>query len=337
MSSSALAQNVALPANQFMASPSGGTGFLGPRALVAVDIATALAAALAAPPSIGSTTPSPIAATTLSATGATSLTSLRATGASTLGATGWLETIVPATESLSTTRSLSTNGFIGILGATRASDSSVVGGNGSFGGGFFGINDNTSILQTVHGIYTEVRKTLNAGSTIGIEINTTSYGPLVPISPYAMVSSGQSMGLWIGAGRPDVPLASTNVSAAIGIVPNGTMFDCGICFGNGSVNSLRAIEFPISYQITWRNTTNFAASSIIRSDVSDATHGQSLLFTNTGFFVQDITAANLAQFSLTSDAFFKTVDFHYAGTTTCSVTGSIAVLINGVAKALPYC
>lgn len=33
----------------------------------------------------------------------------------------------------------------------------------------------------------------------------------------------------------------------------------------------------------------------------------------------------------------QTVDFHYAGTTTCTVTGSIGVQINGVAHQIPYC
>ena len=252
-----------------------------------------LSASLGAPPCIGCLVPNTGAFLALSGT------TLGVPGKSTLGASGWLTPIAPATESIATQQVLATDGRIAILGATRSSDNPMTGSMGSIAGAFFGINDNTAHLQTVHGLYSETRSNLNAGgATIGVEATTLSYGPYVAIGPYTMVMPGQTMGLWLGAGRPDVPAASFQISSAVGVINNGAQFGCGICFGTGSVLSGRAIDMPISYAIDWRNTTNFGASAIIRSDISDGTHGQSLIFNNAGFFIQDISAANIATFTL---------------------------------------
>ena len=47
----------------------------------------------------------------------------------------------------------------------------------------------------------------------------------------------------------------------------------------------------------------------------------------------------VAEFQITGSkvAVNETLDIHYAGTTTCTVTGSVSVQINGVAHAIPYC
>jgi hypothetical protein len=255
-----------------------------------------LSASLGAPPCIGCLVPNTGAFTTLSASGKLSI-----------GATGWLTPIAPATESIAAFQAISPSGLIGILGSTRSSDNPMTGSMGANAGAFFGINDNTAHLQTVHGLYVETRSNLNAGgATIGVEATTLSYGPYVAIGPYTMVQAGQTASLWLGAGRPDVPAASTQISTAIGVITNGAQFGCGICFGTGSILSGRAIDMPISYAIDWRNTTNFAASAIIRSDISDGTHGQSLIFTNTGFDIQDISAANIATFTLAQTAILST-------------------------------
>jgi hypothetical protein len=258
-----------------------------------------LSASLGAPPCIGCLVPNAGAFTTLSATGKLSI-----------GSTGWLTPIVPATESIAAFQSLSPGGFIGVLGATRSSDNLMTGSMGANAGVFVGINDNIAHLQTVHGLYVETRQNLNTGFTIGVESTNLSYGPSVAIGPYTMISPNLTAGLWLGAGRPDVPAASTNISAAIGILTNTVgatvKFNEGIVFGAFSVANGTAIDFPVSYSINWRNQTNFGISAIIRSDITDGTHGQSLIFNNAGLFIQDISTANIATFTLAQTAILST-------------------------------
>jgi hypothetical protein len=253
------------------------------------------AAKFSSPPAIGNAFPSKGAFTSLSASGA-----LTVIGKETVGATGWLETLVPNTESIAALQTLSRAGFIGVLGASRTSDNSVAGAQGSLSGAFININDNTAFVQTGFGGYFETRRLAGAGTEEGIESTVLNFGTSVSINPYAMVATGETMALWLAAGRPNVPSASGRVSAAIGVKNNGAQFDKGLIFEAGSILNGDALDLPASYAINWRNATNSSISAIIRSDITAAATGQSLLFANGGFFIQDFAGTNIAQFSLTN-------------------------------------
>jgi hypothetical protein len=223
----------------------------------------------------------------------------RKTGQIIMGnSSGWLTALtgLSATEVLANVDALSRIGGMGLLGASRSSDTAIVGGNGTFGVGAFGINDNGSVAETVHGIYSEGRQNSTiATATIGLEISILSYNTLAAINPYTMIATGQTMGLWIGAGRPDVPLANKNVSAAIGIITAGSsvLFNEGIIFGTASIVSTGigaiAIDLPINYAISQRNPTNAATQSFIQFNEASGNDVLGLVFTGGFAFIQDVT------------------------------------------------
>jgi len=304
----AVAQVSPQPANQFWATPSATTGYLDLR------LGTALT------PSFGAKT--------------------------TVGSVGWLEPIIGSTESIAALTALSPIGFIGSLGACRTSDSTAAGAQGCQGGSFHTINNNATQVQSGYSVYMEARRSAGAGTTHGLEADVLNYGSNVAINPYAMGATGQTMAAWLTAGRPDEPTATGGISTAIGVLNNGAPFLEGMIFHSTSIFGTDgatgvgiAIDMARGHEIVWRNPgTPSVLSGIIRSDVSTGAAAQGVVFSDSGLVISDtIGASNMAIFAPTAIHLYKTVDFAYAGGATCTITGSIDVMINGAAKKIPYC
>ncbi len=213
-----------------------------------------------------------------------------------IGARGWLEALISGTEIVGQTVSIHTTGGAGIVAASRTSDSQNTGGDSTWGGGFFVVNDNRTQVMNAHGVYAEARRYAGGGPTLGIEVGVCNSGDVQPITPYTMIPPGLTVGYWASAGRTELAV-NNNPSAFAGVIggPGGCKFSQGIVFGNGSVapgvsafGLPVALALPQSYAVAWYSPVDAGVVGNIRSDVTAATSGAggAFIFTNTGMVLQ---------------------------------------------------
>ena len=250
--------------------------------------------------------------TTMSANAATDAANLTATNAALLaqdvrqnvprasiGAVGWLNTFIGAGyEATNQLVSLSTHGCAAAVFGTRSSDQAIANTESGYAFGSFALNNNTTQLQTVYGGYIEATKYPGAGATLGLEIDVTSTGPNVTVSPYLMIPNGLTPGLWLQAFQSRIPgVPAGNPSCAIGILSIGCKWSSGIVFSSGSVASgvdgfalPIAMDMPETYAIVWRNHIDAQPVFNIRSDCTQlaatAGGGGAIIATNTGITFQ---------------------------------------------------
>lgn len=337
-------------ANFFLASPSGSSGTLSPRAIVSADIATVLAS----PPCIGCTVANTVAATTMNTSGtdtvgglltangtlkATSYVDINnqgATGATLFSTTGygfpptksgffttglnsqgikylgspdyWAQTVIAATTTLgsgSGETGLDINwsdvtGYQNPVGATTGQKTAIqVSGSCGSGGGVCW--DEAESLKWDSGWQ---GASGNFSAVHEIDPGPNNSGTTVPTGG----SATQIFGLWVGGVIGSFPVTSLIQVSPAAI--NGSVF-AGHYVINVAGNTVADLaDF---------NTTSHTTNTFVDSGV----HTNGLVMQGTYATAGIITTGK--------------IDFHYAGTTTCTVTGSIAVFINGVAKAIPYC
>lgn len=337
-------------ANFFLASPSGSSGTLSPRAIASADIATVLAS----PPCIGCTAANTVAATTMNTSGtdtvgglltangtlkATSYVDINnqgATGATLFSTTGygfpptksgfftsglnsqgikylgspdyWAQTVIAATTTLgsgSGETGLDINwsnvtGYQNPVGATTGQKTAIqVSGSCGSGGGVCW--DEAESLQWLSGWQ---GASGNFSAVHEIDPGPNNSGTTVPTGG----STTQIFGLWLAGVIGSFPVTSEIQISPAGL--NGAVFAShyAINIAGNTVDDLADL-----------NSTSKAVNFIVDSGVR--TNG--LVLQGTYATAGIVTTGK--------------IDFHYAGTTTCTVTGSIAVFINGVAKAIPYC
>lgn len=185
---------------------------------------------------------------------------------------GWLQSLILYTESQTRFQSIDVEAGFGGLFATRTSDSSNDGTDGTHGISVYGINNNSHHLQIVHGAYIEARSITDdtAGGTdavaptLGIEIGLVRTGSDSPaINPFAMLTDTKfTVAYWATSGRGDVT-SSHNVSAWAGVYkgaipdvsqPPTTYFRSGLVFDYQSLDpsgQLSAVHLPSNYNLRW--------------------------------------------------------------------------------------
>lgn len=185
------------------------------------------------------------------------------------------------------------------------------------------------------------------GPCIGAEIDTyavmgagtDAHGERVALQLNGGVSNGVDAGVHIGA---LILLGSNNSAVIDNAVKFGTgPFSVGINLASKTgVFSTAAILGSATAQdaIAWQDTSGALNSAHGVSFVM--ANDNNYYFTNssnTNFVFRGPAGDNRMVLTSSVASVYKTLDIHYAGTTTCAVTGSIAVQINGVAHAIPYC
>lgn len=246
-----------------------------------------------------------------------------------VGASGWLEPIVPITESISTFQGLSDAGIYGVLGASKSDANAVPGAMSSIGGGFYGINNNTVSVQSGYGIYAEGRRYPGAGSTGGIESATINRGSNIAVSPYTPIATGQNGSFWASCGRPDVA-DSANCSYAYGLFNAGpaqnSPFNTGILFASNSISGTdkAAIDMPERYNLVWRNSSNANVSAGVRSNISNTTTTLALSFENAGAEMQQPIGTMISRFASTAVTFTPPLFTNAINSTSISATGSVS-------------
>jgi len=143
----------------------------------------------------------------------------------------WIETLRPASTSISQFVAVSSGGFIGSLAGSRSSDNTCTGGcQGTIGleSIVWNNNVNSGQIQSAYAGYFEATRESGAGTAHGLEIDVRNRGTLVTVSPTNMFPTGATPGVWIASGAGQSGTA--NNSAAIGIVANGSKWDKGIVF-----------------------------------------------------------------------------------------------------------
>lgn len=209
-----------------------------------------------------------------------------------MGALGWLEALVPSTETNADFISLSTKGGAAGLFASRASDNPTYFAQGTWSVGSFAFNDNPGANQTVYGFYGEAFRNAGTGAAQGLELSVSNHGEVVDGNPYS-VGGGMSNGIWIGSGRD----GSNDATMALGILGGGSLtaprFKRGIVIVANSVAPITdigapAINLALSNSMLWF-AENQTVSAFIRSDIN-ATSGftlpPSIVFTSTGLDIR---------------------------------------------------
>lgn len=175
---------------------------------------------------------------------------------------------IPTTgsTSLSQLASLSSIGGVGGIFGTRSSDGVGVGTQSSAIMGV-GINNYTTTPVITNSGYFEAQRKANAGITPSVNIQIANQGAFVDFNPYSSLvtpSSGSTFGVLVGsgAGRSGVNTAS----AAITIGNNGSDFNRGLVFQNGSLSSGEAISMYGGNYIRWYTTGGQPSNFILNED-----------------------------------------------------------------------
>lgn len=248
-----------------------------------------------------------------------------------VGNGGWLEPIVPYTESINRFQSMSDDGVYGIIGASRSLFNYVPGAMSNIGVGAYGINNNTTQVQHGYGMYAEGRRYPGAGSTGGIESATVNRGSNVTVSPYLPVAEGQNGSYWASCGRPDVTDSQT-CSYAYGLLNAGpaqnSPFNTGILFTDKSLSlsggQATAIDFPKSYNLIWRNPANGNVSAAIRSNIDTTSPTAAISFENNGIQFENNIGTMVARFSNTAATITPSIFSNAINSTNISATGTIS-------------
>jgi hypothetical protein len=230
----------------------------------------------------------------------------------------WLSYYVSWSVLTSTFASLSHVGGIGVIGASQNADRAGL-EIGSYypaaiGVAGWGINNDSTATNSVWAMYAEGRREQPGNSatfTLESEIMNLT-GAMPAATPYSMIPTGLTAGLWLGSGGGASNYGQTAYAAtmAIGILNNEGTFQSGIVFGkdaltggNGTVGTFgEAIAMATGHNIRWYHPDG-TAGPFIRS--SDATpHQVGILFQagaillgnspdlNTGLAVQVVPVQN---------------------------------------------
>jgi hypothetical protein len=157
----------------------------------------------------------------------------------------------------------------------------------------FAVNDRTTDLRNVWGLYSEARREAGCGGAFGIEIDVSNGGSLVTPTPYSAYTgaSGATVGLWVASGGSID--GQEDASAAMVVVPNTKKFTKGIVFlatsltgGDGdATNGGIAIELAKGHRIRWM-ASGSVQGMIVDSQVTSAQTSPMLLrSTNNAFWI----------------------------------------------------
>lgn len=211
----------------------------------------------------------------------------------------WLSQTNPAMNFFDTFSSwevLPKNGGIGVVGFSRASDNTTA-FPGSIGGAYGCHSDNLNPVLGCWGLYITTWRDPVTGNAIGIEIDPSNNGELVPVHAYGLGGNGITSALWLAAGGEGTsqPGATPGtVSLAIGILGHETKYTEGIVFSANAFASddgvtagqtARAIELAKGHSLTWTSDGSDADRGHLRGDANGASGG--IVFANGGIDFND--------------------------------------------------
>lgn len=213
--------------------------------------------------------------------------------------------------------SMTDYGSIGLSGMARESD----GGTNhreTIGTAGYALNDATSGSPNAWGGYFQcdlnVSGSASGNSCYGIEIDSVNYNSNVTSNPYSVV--GASTNLWLAAGGAQSPTNPSN--AAIITKANGTTFNSGIIFADGSLtkdgssNSL-AVVMGQGATFQWQVSSGVVGADI-RSTVSTSGDDMSLVFANNQTQLQGPGNAALVNINASPGLTAPTISFATCGT-----------------------
>ena len=202
----------------------------------------------------------------------------------------WPETVRPPSVSIASLSSVS-NGFVGILAASRTSDNPLGAGTmGTIGFEAVVLNDKTSALQYAWGSYIDVTRGSGGGTTHGQEIDTINRGSTVDVTT-ASFPMGLTAGSWLSCGG-GWPIGETNpCSAALVVLDNPQKFRRGIVFRNTALDGVTAttgtgpaITLARGHRIDWLASSG-SLLGYIYADGTNTANSTGLKIDNFGFLI----------------------------------------------------
>lgn len=196
----------------------------------------------------------------------------------------WMEQYIrPSSLSRAEFAAISPYGQIAITGASKISDNPTTVGTdmACIGGNFYAINDRAPVgaeTTTAYAVYAEARRRPGGGAAFGAEYDIANQGPTVPLTPNSPLSYAEySGGIIINSGAGLSPGALYPASFGLLFGSNGSSFQRGIVFNDGSVDSgtLEAMSMPIAYKLAWyvggnvNSYMDHASSSRLVDDASN--------------------------------------------------------------------
>ena len=156
-------------------------------------------------------------------------------------------------------------GNLGVGGYSRSSDNPTV-NQGTIGGEFLAINDDTANLKPVFGAYKEAWRTANTvGAALGDETEAINLGALNSLTPYTVRSlSSKDCISYVAASGGGIGGATTATAAYV-MWANGADFERGIIVMKDALLSSGPMEFFTTYtgtKLAWYDDTNLAASYV---------------------------------------------------------------------------
>ncbi len=228
------------------------------------------------------------------------------------GATGseWVSALSPSTVVSSQLVSVNRIGYVGLLGASRSSDNTQVGSQGTQGITSIVNNDNTLIQLSTYTFYGEAWKqptaTVNSdtqGMELGI-INLSS--SFASTDPYNTSPDGLVEGLRIGSGKGTAGGRVCSTAFSIDNIEgtSTSKFRRGIIIGYNAIDAgasglQHAINLAQSHCVSWWSSSG-AVGPLIRSDVGSGQNGLYQIFANNGFYLQDPISTNNIYYILNS-------------------------------------
>lgn len=202
---------------------------------------------------------------------------------------GWLETLIPNTETATRFKSIDVIGGMGGVFATRSSDSTNTGGDSGHGVSAYGINNNTTQRQSVHAAYFEARgisadlvanpAATASGTTLGIEVASCATGASVDSGPFTSNPVSGVHGVFGTSGRDDI-VGSVASTSWMTVYKGPVGYRSGIVFDYQSLDTTGnkiALFMPSNYRATWadsaHNTMDLTASSMTLNSWSNTASG----------------------------------------------------------------
>lgn len=176
---------------------------------------------------------------------------------------------------------MSTVGAIGGLFGTRTSDSASLTPQNGLALMAVAVNNNTAHPGIAEAAYFEAQQKAGTGITTTVEIDTVNQtGSLTPVTPFSSFASVSAVpyniGLQIGAGGARAGVSPS--SAAIVLIGNGTTFDRGIVFINGSFSgSMEALSMANGMSLQWYGTVSGLPSGFVKCLSTNANYGIAML------------------------------------------------------------
>lgn len=208
-------------------------------------------------------------------------------------------------DKYTTLQGVSPYGQIGIVGASRSSDTTEP--NNAIGVGAYAIQDDPSNTKAAHGLYAHGSRYPGCSGTYGAEITIANLGDPVDVNPYTPLSAGHTYGAIIMAGGEPAQWYENTVnnnSAALLIGKNGSGNNASVKHGkgivfesaslagcDGSTGTCIAAEFGRGMTLAWKYATGPLAYGMqIRSDGNSASQQTRLVSSIYGMDIRGVTA-----------------------------------------------